>query len=443
MMTCKQLFDLFRAKHEELRTKYPRIGPFEAGRLATCGGSAFYDFRETSAQLLMNASGQLLEVHGGIYERWMEEGGGDGALGLPVTDEEDYHGSDAKPGDRVSAFENGLIVWRAATWKTEVRGNFRVTGAKDGVQRVEGRPRKNAKDIGVVLSGGGAKGAFQAGVWRAMCELGLAERVAVLSGTSVGALNAAAFATLGSAEKICRLWLDQVGNMASANLRLLSPKALFDGVANIVDGKAFPLHGLLNRDALEGVVRSILPPEWPADAPPVFSTALECRAKAGEELLASSYRLCRFRLDLEPDVSRRVKQLMASAAIPWGFDPVEIGDRRYVDGGWDAQGGNNVPVEPVLHYRPAIRTLVVIRCNSAEVEPEPLPFQGRSGVQMVEVRPTSTLRGIFGAWPDLVGPMANQLKGWSGTFAFDRKYAERYMRQGYRDGLMQLRELRL
>ena len=50
--------------------------------------------------------------------------------------------------------------------------------------------------IGLVLSGGGAKGAFQAGVWKAMCELGLADRVSVISGTSAGAINAAAFAAL-------------------------------------------------------------------------------------------------------------------------------------------------------------------------------------------------------------------------------------------------------
>lgn len=37
----------------------------------------------------------------------------------------------------------------------------------------------NSGAIGLVLSGGGAKGAFQAGVWMAMCELGLADRVRV------------------------------------------------------------------------------------------------------------------------------------------------------------------------------------------------------------------------------------------------------------------------
>ena len=49
--------------------------------------------------------------------------------------------------------------------------------------------------LGLVLSGGGAKGAYEVGVWQAMEEMGLAGDVAAISGTSVGAINAALFAT--------------------------------------------------------------------------------------------------------------------------------------------------------------------------------------------------------------------------------------------------------
>ena len=55
--------------------------------------------------------------------------------------------------------------------------------------------------IGLVLSGGGAKGAYQAGVWKAMVETGPANRVKVISSTSVGAINAAAFSTIRDPEK--------------------------------------------------------------------------------------------------------------------------------------------------------------------------------------------------------------------------------------------------
>ena len=47
--------------------------------------------------------------------------------------------------------------------------------------------------IGLVFAGGGGKGAYQIGVWRAVRELQLEQHIAVVAGTSVGALNAALF----------------------------------------------------------------------------------------------------------------------------------------------------------------------------------------------------------------------------------------------------------
>src|SRR5438874_12297265 len=44
-------------------------------------------------------------------------------------------------------------------------------------------------NIGLVLAGGGAKGAYQIGVLRALDEAGI--RPAIISGTSIGAFNAA------------------------------------------------------------------------------------------------------------------------------------------------------------------------------------------------------------------------------------------------------------
>ena len=49
--------------------------------------------------------------------------------------------------------------------------------------------------LGLVLSGGGAKGAYEVGVWQALEEAGIASNITAISGTSVGAINAALFAT--------------------------------------------------------------------------------------------------------------------------------------------------------------------------------------------------------------------------------------------------------
>ena len=45
------------------------------------------------------------------------------------------------------------------------------------------------KEYGVVLDGGGARGAYQIGAWKALKEAGI--RIHAVAGTSVGALNGA------------------------------------------------------------------------------------------------------------------------------------------------------------------------------------------------------------------------------------------------------------
>ncbi len=60
--------------------------------------------------------------------------------------------------------------------------------------------------LGIVLSGGGARGAYQIGVWRALRELGCEKEIAVATGSSVGALNAAMFVQ-GNLERAEAMWL--------------------------------------------------------------------------------------------------------------------------------------------------------------------------------------------------------------------------------------------
>lgn len=64
--------------------------------------------------------------------------------------------------------------------------------------------------IGLVLSGGGAKGAYEVGVWKAFEDYGLTSDVKAISGTSVGALNGALFAC-ATVEETEKLWKEEVG----------------------------------------------------------------------------------------------------------------------------------------------------------------------------------------------------------------------------------------
>lgn len=64
---------------------------------------------------------------------------------------------------------------------------------------------KKDKGIGLVLSGGGAKGAYEIGVMKALDELNIVRLITGISGSSVGALNAALF-SIGDTKRIIDIW---------------------------------------------------------------------------------------------------------------------------------------------------------------------------------------------------------------------------------------------
>ena len=57
--------------------------------------------------------------------------------------------------------------------------------------------------MAIVLGGGGSKGAYQIGAWRALKELGI--KYDIITGTSIGAFNGAMMVQ-GDFEKALALW---------------------------------------------------------------------------------------------------------------------------------------------------------------------------------------------------------------------------------------------
>ena len=94
--------------------------------------------------------------------------------------------------------------------------------------------------IGLVFSGGGGKGAYQIGVWRALRELGLEGQVVAVSGTSVGALNAALYLK-GDLELAEQLW----NSISNETLLLPSPDSADSFFSNA--GLQQPLDGAPRR----------------------------------------------------------------------------------------------------------------------------------------------------------------------------------------------------
>ena len=59
------------------------------------------------------------------------------------------------------------------------------------------------KEYAIMLDGGGARGAYQIGAWKALKEAGV--KINAVAGTSVGALNGA-FICMDDVEKAEKVW---------------------------------------------------------------------------------------------------------------------------------------------------------------------------------------------------------------------------------------------
>ena len=277
--------------------------------------------------------------------------------------------------------------------------------------------------LALVLSGGGAKGAYEVGVWQVLEEEGIAPRVTAISGTSVGAINAALFATRPEAAET--LWLENMGDVfiLSTNRIGKSIQKTVDTISNSVEvgketGEAWKgiVHfalstalrvaddavgatmtdaereGFIDSSRLAEVLAKSLPVEWPASAPEVYATATE----------KNTWTAKTWRINDEPQ-NRRVLILRASAAIPEGFDTVKIDGKTYVDGGWESRGGDNVPLEPILERHPEIKTAMIVYLDDEKHLNKNRFAKNRAlaaaaGVHLVEIVPSENIGGAFDGW---------------------------------------------
>ena len=224
--------------------------------------------------------------------------------------------------------------------------------------------------LGLVLAGGGAKGAFEAGVVAAMQRRGLVADV--VSGTSAGALNAAGLAAGMDAAELADVWR-QVTSRDVYGLRrdvwnllrpggLVSPGSLAQRMLASIGWtyllRTAPLRRTLVR--VLGGERIRVP-----DHRVLVVSAVERDSGALVRFTStapSAHRLTpRFRV-----VAPSVDHLLASAAIPLVFEPGRVAASAYWDGGLLA----NTPLAPALAYEP---DAVVVVTTATRTRPAPAP----------------------------------------------------------------------
>ena len=199
------------------------------------------------------------------------------------------------------------------------------------------------EEYGLVLCGGGGRGAYQIGVWRALEKLGLRRYITAVSGTSVGALNAALFASVSSS-RACDIWRSitprDIADPYAAASRVLGT-VLGIALADDRSEAARGLHGagLFSRDGMvelieeNGISRSVTSAELP-----VFACCHNADLGQAEYFDMRAY---------PAEAVTRI--LVASSAIPGAFPAERIGGYSYRDGGLS----DNIPVKPLydIGYR--------------------------------------------------------------------------------------------
>lgn len=170
----------------------------------------------------------------------------------------------------------------------------------------------------LVLAGGGARGAYEAGVWQALTELGV--EFDMVCGTSVGAINAA-MVVQGDVDKLNTLWkeirTDEVFDVAEdANMLSFATEFIKNGGASTDKLKAL-IDKYLDEEAIRNspIEMGLMTTEFPALKPRPLWVRDIPEGQLGDYIAASS------------------------AAFP-AIHYYEIGEEKFIDGGYS----NNLPI---------------------------------------------------------------------------------------------------
>ena len=170
----------------------------------------------------------------------------------------------------------------------------------------------------LVLAGGGAKGSYQVGVWRALEELGW--KPDIITGTSVGSLNGALF-TLGLSDVARDMWLSIDTDDIITLPDRLTPGELHDFLRDVVKG------GGLDVTPLEQIIDRLL------DEDALRASSIRFGLVTVERSKENGIRPRELSVDEIPE--GKVKDyLLASAACFPAFRPRQIDGAKFYDGGY-------------------------------------------------------------------------------------------------------------
>lgn len=246
------------------------------------------------------------------------------------------------------------------------------------------------KKVGLILGGGGTRGAYEVGAYRALKELNI--NIAAVVGTSIGAINAA-FICMDDYPSLHDLWLEMKfsscflyednKDLSKANFLVyiieLLKGALKDGGWN-----PDPLRKLLKKNLNEKKVRS---------SKIEFGLVTLC--------LSTLKPIEVFKEDIPK--GHLVEYIMASCSLP-GIRHEHIFGKAYLDGGLYS----NLPVEMLINNR-ELDEIIAVDIEGPGIK-QPIH---NSRIPITYIKPSSNLGGILKFDTSLV--KRNMLLGYEDT----------------------------
>ena len=260
------------------------------------------------------------------------------------------------------------------------------------------------KATGLVLSGGGAKGAYEIGVYKALCEHGIDRYIGAFSGTSVGALNAVLLECMGKdAEQVWQeLKFTDLVNPDRSRMKRIAESLLGMNTVPSSSDTGSSVYSQVSDLVAEGLpftqerISQLIDRYIDFDKlqRDIYIMCLRVRRTflAPTDRKAECFHLNRPYPWYDDEQKKQI--ILASSAIPGffcGAEGVRIKghDGMYFDGGY-SENGDNTPI--FCLYEKGFRKIIAVHLeNYADISDQKL----YSGAKIVNIVPSEDLGGMI------------------------------------------------
>jgi len=244
---------------------------------------------------------------------------------------------------------------------------------------------------GLVFSGGGARGAYQIGAWKALKKLGV--KVSAVTGTSVGSLNGAFYAQ-GAYKKAYKVWaniemdhvmdididfFNELRNTSLRSVKSFQVTKLLTQLFKFAKNRGFdvtPLKRLIEENLDENKIR-------------------KSKIKFGlVTIKMPTFKPLQLMIDDIPK-GKLVDYMLASSFLPV-FSPMKLDGQTFLDGGLY----DNIPIN--LISRTGVKKVIAVDLNGVGFQ-----RKVKNNMEITYIRPSERLSGILSFTPEIANDNIN------------------------------------